>query len=360
LTVVSAPNRAVALGRIDPEKRSGIMLDRPRALASSKAAPDIPETMRAAAIDRFGGPEVLTIHTLPVPSIDPTEVLIAIDTAGVGPWDADIRGGWYPGRKPRFPLVLGTDGAGIVAAVGSRVRRLKRGDKVYAYSWMNPKGGFYAEYVAVAADNVAHIPKRLDLQHAGAIPATGLTALQGIDDALHVRKGENIVIHGASGGVGTMAVQFAKLRGARVLATASGKDGVKLVLDLGADAAIDGKRDDVVAAAQRFAPDGIDAVLAFAGGDALEKCLDTVKPGGRLAYPNGVEPEPRRRRNIHVTAYDAVSGVRELKKLTAAAEAAKLKVPIGGTFSLAQASKAHARIEKGHVLGKIVLRVRES
>ena len=114
-----------------------------------RRVPRIPQSMPAAAIDHFGGPEVLTAYVLPVPKIDTTEVLIELDTAGVGPWDAAIRAGWYPGKKPKFPLVLGTDGAGVVVEVGSRVRRLKIGDKVYAYSWANPKGGFYAEYVAV-------------------------------------------------------------------------------------------------------------------------------------------------------------------------------------------------------------------
>src|SRR4030081_94334 len=203
-------------------------------------APRIPETMPAAAIDHFGGPEVLTPHILPVPKIDATEVLIALDTAGVRPWDAHIRAGWYPGRKPRFPLILGTDGAGIVAAVGARVRRLKVGEKVYSYSWANPKGGFSSQYVAVAADKVAPIPKKLDLEHAGAIATTGLTALQGVDDALHLKKGAHIIIRGASGGVGTLAIQFAKLRGAHVLATASGLDGIELVREMGADVAIDG------------------------------------------------------------------------------------------------------------------------
>jgi NADPH:quinone reductase-like Zn-dependent oxidoreductase len=254
--------------------------------------------MPAAAIDHFGGPEVLTAHVLPVPKIDATEVLIALDTAGVGPWDADIRAGWYPGRKPRFPLVLGTDGAGVVAEVGSRVRRLKVGDKVYAYSWANPKGGFYAEYVAVASEKVAHIPARLDLEHAGAIATTGLTALQGIDDALAMKRRETIIIHGASGGVGTVAIQFAKLRVARVLATASGIDGLELVRDMGADLAVDARHEDVAEAARRFAPDGLDAILALAGGDELERALETLRPGGRLAYPNGIEPEPKKRRGM--------------------------------------------------------------
>jgi NADPH:quinone reductase-like Zn-dependent oxidoreductase len=322
-------------------------------------APRIPETMPAAAIDHFGGPEVLTPHILPVPKIDAIEVLIALDTASVGPWDAQIRAGWYPGRKPRFPLILGTDGAGVVAAVGSRVRRLKLGEKVYSYSWANPKGGFYAEYVAVAADKVAPIPPRLDLEHAGAIATTGLTALQGIDDALGLEKGEIVIIHGASGGVGTLAIQFAKLRGARVLATASGIDGVKLARDMGADGAIDGKHEDVAEAARRFAPGGTDAILALAGGDALERALATLQPGGRLAYPNGIEPEPKKRRGIKFIPYDAIAGVREFQKLNAAVQAAKLKVPIAEAFALVNAHKAHERREEGHVLGKIVLRIRE-
>ncbi|MGZ4898222.1 MAG: alcohol dehydrogenase catalytic domain-containing protein, partial [Candidatus Angelobacter sp.] len=101
----------------------------------------------------------------------------------------DMRGGWWPFSRPHFPVVLGTDGSGTVAAVGARVRRFKVGDKVYAYKWEIGKGGSYAEYVAVPAKGVAPIPKPLDLRHAGAIPVTGLTALQGIDDALHLKKG---------------------------------------------------------------------------------------------------------------------------------------------------------------------------
>ncbi|MBV8613102.1 MAG: NADP-dependent oxidoreductase [Acetobacteraceae bacterium] len=318
----------------------------------------LPKTMRAAAIDRFGGPEVLSLHTLPVPDLDANEVLIRLDTAGVGVWDADMRAGWWPDGEPRFPLVLGTDGAGTIAAVGSRVRRLRVGDQVYSYSFANPKGGFYAEYVAVAAEKVAPVPRGLDLQRAGAIPTTGLTALQGIDDALHVKKGEAVVIHAASGGVGTLAVQFAKLRGARVLATASGNDGVDLVRRLGADAAIGGRHEDITAAARRLAPGGIDAVLALAGGDALERCLDAVRSGGRCAYPNGVEPEPKKRPGIEITSYDAVASVRTFDRLGRAVEGSKLEVPIAAAYPLADAARAHERLAVGHVLGKVVLQIR--
>ena len=314
--------------------------------------------MRAAAIDRFGRPDVLTLHVLPVPAIDDDEVLIAVHTAGVGSWDAEIREGWLADEGARFPLVLGTDGAGTVAATGARVRRLSVGDQVYFYSFNNPKGGFYAEYVAVIADRVGHVPQFLDLEHAGAIPTTGLTALQGIDDWLELRPGESAMIHGASGGVGTLAVQFAKLRGALVLASASGADGVALVRRLGADDAVDGKREDLAAAARRFAPEGLDAVLALVGGAALERAPEALRPDGRLAYPHGVEPEPEPRPGIEIMPYDAVSGVPEFERLSHAVAAAKLEVPIAAAYPLADAAKAHERLAAGHVLGKVVLRIR--
>jgi NADPH2:quinone reductase len=319
----------------------------------------IPGTMRAAALDRFGSPEVLKLHVIPVPELDPSEVLIAVHTAGVGSWDADMREGWWPdSRRPNPPLVLGTDGSGTIAAVGSRVRRFAPGDRVYTYNFANRKGGFYAEYVAVPAENVASSPDVLSLKEAGAITATGLTAIQGIDDVLHVKRGEAVVIHGAAGGVGSLALQFAKMRGARVLATATGRDGISLVRRLGADAAADGHREDLEAAASEFAPDGVDAVLAFAGGKPLTGLLDAVRRGGRVAYPNGVEPAPRKRRGLTVKSYDATPGVRELERLGRAIEAARLRVPIAAEYPLAQAARAHQRLAKGHVLGKIVLRLR--
>ena len=318
------------------------------------------ETMKAAAIDRFGGPEELSLHRLPIPAPAAGEVLIAVHTAGVGGWDADVRSGWYPAGPPRFPLVLGTDGSGVVARVGAGVRRFRAGDKVHGYRFDSSfdRGGFYAEYVAIPALNVARIPRGLDLVHAGAMTVTGLTALQGIDDALHLAPGETIVIHGASGGVGTLAVQFAKLRRARVLATASGPRGIRLARRLGADAAVDGKRGDLAAALRRLAPDGVDAVLAVAGGQSLTHCLGAVRRGGRLAYPGGVEPRPRKRRGLSIVAYDAVAGPREFDRLRRAAEAAKLQVPIAASYPLARAAEAHRRIAAGHVLGKIVLRVK--
>jgi NADPH:quinone reductase-like Zn-dependent oxidoreductase len=307
--------------------------------------------MRAATVDRRG---VVSIREIRVPSVGRRQVLIEVDTAGVGSWDASQRS-----DEAGTPLVPGTDGAGVVAAAGSRIRRFRIGDRVYSYSYENRKGGFHAEYVAVDAKKVARVPRRLDSKRAGAIATTGLTALQGVDDALHVKKGESVIVHGASGGVGSLALQFAKLRGARVLATASGRDGVALARRLGADAAVDGKREDVLEAARRFAPAGVDAVLAFVGGKSLARCLDALKKGGgRLAYPNGVEPTPRKRLGVKTTAYDGTPGVEEFQRLNRAVEAARLKVPIAKSYPLARAKAAYEFVEKGHVLGKVVLRIR--
>jgi NADPH:quinone reductase-like Zn-dependent oxidoreductase len=284
-------------------------------------------------------------------------VLIALHTAGVGVWDADIRGGWWPEGRPKFPLVLGTDGAGIIRAKGGRTRRFKIGDRVWAYEFINPKGGFYAEYVAVNAQHAARIPKRLDLLHAGASAVTGLTALQGIDDHLRVRRGTTILVFGATGAVGTLAVQFAKRHGARVIGTARGGSGVTLLKKLQIDAVVDltKKGPDQLRA---LAPGGLDAALALAGGKALEQMLDQMRPGGRIAFPNGVEPAPRKRSKIRIKSYDAIASPKHFARLNRAVEEARLQVPIAAVYPLAQASKAHERIERGHVLGRIVLRIR--
>lgn len=335
---------------------AGLLISCAAALGTVRAA--TPQTMQAAAIDHTGGPEVLTEHTLPVPTLSGDEVLIALRTAGIGPWDIDVREHLDYWKNRHYPLVLGVDGAGTVAAVGSEVQGFKVGDPVYSYVWDNPKGGFYAEYVAVPAKAVGHVPPGMSLRDAGAAAVTALTAQQGIDDALHVKPGEVVIIHGASGGVGTLAVQFAKLRGARVLAIASGDDGVTLVRSLGADAAVDGHHADIQAAAREFAPEGVDAVLALAGGSVLEHCIATLKSAGRVAYPSGVNPVPKVSRGVKLVRYDAIAGPREFERLNAAIVAAKLRVPIAAEYPLADAAKAQERLSAGHVLGKVVLQIR--
>ena len=317
----------------------------------------LPQKMRAVAVKRFGGPEVLEVTTMPLPKLDQSDVLIAVDTAGVGGWDADMRSGWSPDGKDHLPWVLGADGSGYIAAVGSRIRRFEVGDKVYAYCWNNPKGGFYAEYAAVPAAMVAHAPLSLDMKEAGAVPVTGLTALSGIGAALNLKKGESLIIHGASGGVGTLAVQLAKQRGARVLAIATGQDGVALAKKLGADEAVDGHHGQVAEVCRSFAPHGVDAVLALAGGEVLEQCSKALRQGGRLAFPHGIEPEPAPREGIDIIAFDATSGAYELDVLSREMAAGKFDVPIAAEYTLEQAQEAHAHLAAGNVLGKLVLRM---
>jgi NADPH:quinone reductase len=311
-------------------------------------------------LDRFGPPSALTLHEVPVPRPGPQEVLIAIDTAGIGSWDASIRdGSWRSPGRPRFPLVPGVDGAGIVVAKGARVRRVQLGDRVYAYEFGNRQGGFYAEFAPAHAAHVGRVPKRLDLRDAGAVAATGLTALQGID-ALELRPGQTVLIFGASGAVGTMAVQFAVQRGAHVIATASGAAPARLVRKLGAHHVIDARRAASTEQLRKFAPDGLDRVFALAGGHELERCLDFIRPKGRVVYPNGIEPVPTERSSFRVRAFDAVANPREFDKLNRHLGNVRIRVPIAASYPLGKAAQAHRRLERGHALGRMVLRVRRN
>jgi NADPH:quinone reductase-like Zn-dependent oxidoreductase len=314
--------------------------------------------MKAAAVDRFGPPSALTLHEVPVPRPGPNDVLIAIHTAGIGSWDASIRdGSWRRPGRPRFPLVPGVDGAGIVVGKGSRVRRFRLGDRVYAYEFGNRQGGFYAEFAVVEAAHVARVPRQLALRDAGAVAATGLTALQGID-ALELRSGHTVLIFGATGAVGTIAVQLAVRRGAHVIATASGAAAARLVRTLGAHRAIDARSTQSADQLRKFAPDGLDGVLALAGGDGLERCLDFIRPKGRVAYPNGIDPVPAERRTFRLRAFDAVANPREFDKLNRHLGNRRIRVPIAAGYPLGKAAQAHRRLERGRVLGRMVLQVR--
>ena len=314
--------------------------------------------MRAAAIDRFGPPSALTLHQLPVPKPGPREVLIAVDTAGIGSWDSSIRdGSWRKPGRPHFPLVPGVDGAGTVVAKGARVRRFRVGDRVYGYEFGNRQGGFYAEFAAVEAEHVSRVPKRLRLRDAGAIATTGLTALQGID-ALGLRPGHTVLVFGASGAVGTIAVQFAVQRGAHVIATASGAAAERLVRRLGADRVIDARREESMAQLRKLAPDGLHCLLALAGGDELERCLDFMRPKGQVVHPNGVEPAPEERRTFQVRSFDAIANPGEFAKLNRHIARGRTRVPIAGSYPLGKAAQAHRRLDRERVLGRMVLQIR--
>ncbi|WP_140781978.1 NADP-dependent oxidoreductase [Mesorhizobium sp. B2-4-3] len=313
--------------------------------------------MKAVAVDRFGPPSALTLHRLPVPKPGPHEVLIELDTVGIGIWDVSIRdGSWRKPGRPRFPLVPGTDGAGTIVAKGAHVRRFKLGDRVYAYEFGNRQGGFYAEFAVADADHVGHVPKSLSLEEAGAVATTGLTALQGLE-ALRLKRGETVLIFGATGAVGTMAVQFASQRGVRVIATASRKPAERLMRSLGANAVIDARSDKFAEQLRHAAPAEIDAVLALAGGKELERCLDFVRTGGRVVHPNGIEPSPRPRPSLRIKSYDAVASPRAFDHLRRVLMAKHIRVPVAATYPLGKAALAHRRLGEGHVVGRLALRV---
>jgi NADPH2:quinone reductase len=313
----------------------------------------IPEQMKAAALERHGGPEVLHAETLPVPRPGSKQILVRLGSAGVGVWDPYVRSGELKLGPDHFPQIIGNDGAGEVVAVGKGVRRFHPGDRVYAYSLA---GGFYAEYVAVEEDAAAPIPQGLSTEEAGVLGADGVTALRGLDDQLHLSAGQKLMIYGASGGIGHLAVQLAKRIGARVLAVASGADGVALVRKLGADAAVDGKRDDVTRAARDLAPDGLDAALVLVHGESLDAALGTIRKGGRIAHPNGVEPPPRAPAGVTLLPYDGEPGREALERLNRLIAAGPFHVEVGRAYRLEEAARAHREIE-GHYLGKLALRM---
>jgi NADPH:quinone reductase len=313
----------------------------------------IPQQMKAAAFDRFGGPEVLHTETLPVPRLKPKQVLVRLQSAGIGVWDPEVRSGEIELGKNQFPRVIGNDGAGEVIAVGEKVKSLRVGERVYGYSL---EGGFYAEYVALDEDVVAPVPPGLGLEEAGALGADGVTALRGLDDQLHLEPGQALLIYGASGGIGHLAVQLAKRMGAKVFAVASGDDGVALVRKLGADVAVEGKRSGVAQAVRDFAPGGLDAALVLVHGRSLEPALALVRKGGRIAHPNGVEPAPKAPDGVKVLPYDGVPGRDALERLNRLIAAGPFHVELGRVYRLEDAALAHRDVGQHH-LGKLALRI---
>ncbi len=318
---------------------------------------DQPTLMQAVAFDEFGGPDVLTVRRLPVPDIADDEVLLKVWTAGVGVWDVLEREGTLVPEGSSFPMVPGSDAAGTVASVGGQVSNVKVGDVVYAYAFSRPKGGFYAEYAAVKSEYVAALPEGVPIEHAGAMPTDALTALSGLD-ALALPSGAKLLIFGASGGQGHLAVQLAKRQGLTVIAVASGADGVHLTSRLGADLAVDGHADlpGVLAGIREAAPDGVDGILAMAGGHTLEGLVETLRPGGTLAYPHGVRPEPTAPSGVTVHPYDGTTGADRLRRLSELIEAGPFEVHVDETFPLARAAEAHRRLQAPY-LGKLLLRV---
>jgi NADPH:quinone reductase-like Zn-dependent oxidoreductase len=304
--------------------------------------------VQAVAIEDFGGTDRLKLMDLPLPEVGPDNVLVRVRAAGVGPWDVKTREGLF--GQPSFPHVLGMEASGIMEGVGENVADLREGDEVYVFS-----GRCYAEYVAAPAQKVARKPASLSFEEAAGAPVAGSTAYQGIVEEIGLKEGETVLIAGAAGGVGTMAVQIAASLGARVLGTASPPNHDYL-LSLGAAEAID-YNGDWVAAVRNIAPDGVDAVFDCVGGGTFRRSFEAVRDGGRVVtiVAFGEEVEPGRRITYHAFSARAERG--KLEKLSEMFDSGKLRVEIEDVMPLEEVAKAHERVEAGHTRGKIVLEV---
>ena len=316
--------------------------------------------MRAMLIETFGGPEVMQPSYVHPPEPVDTEVLIEIAYAGVNPVDWKIREGMLSGLFPHeFPVIPGWDAAGTVKGVGKNVTEFRIGDRVYAYC-RKPKVRFgtYAEFVTMDHAAVALMPKNVGFAEAASIPLAGLTAWQSLFDAANLSAGDGVLIRGGAGGVGSLAIQFAKHAGAKVYTTAR-KANHEYVTSLGADVAIDYAAEDFVDAVRKREPGGIDLVFDAVGGDAQRKCYQVLKRGGMLVSIVDAPDEEMARSFGVKTAYVFVSPDGEqLRRITALVESGAVRAPVIEEMGLRDAAEAQRRSKAGHVRGKIVLKVR--
>jgi NADPH2:quinone reductase len=312
----------------------------------------LPTTMKAAVVNAAGPPESVHIADVPIPKLKRDHVIIAVDFASVGSWDAKIRAGaWGPVERG---TILGSDGAGTIAAIGGGVDEFHPGDRVYAYDY---GVGFHAQYVSVPAmraEHVGPVPRQLSEEVAGAIPCVALTALAGLAK-LGDPQGKRLLVFGASGGVGSLAVWLGNRTGATIVGSAR-TDAHAYVRNLGAVDVVDPGSPHLDREIERATRGGLDGALVTANGPALPAFLKHLKNGAPIVYPDGVEPEPAYEKHPSI-AFDADTSRGAFQRLNAAIGSETIPVKVT-TYALEDAVEAHRRIEQGHVVGKLVLRIR--
>jgi NADPH:quinone reductase-like Zn-dependent oxidoreductase len=311
--------------------------------------------MKAVRIERYGNEEVVELAEVEQPKPRENELLVKVKAAAVNPVDWKIRDGLGDlfGLKP--PLILGCEVAGIVEAVGSRglsrtdVNDFVAGDEVYGY--LSAHSGGYAEYVAAPASEFVRKPKQIDFDTAASVPVAALTAWQGIFDHGKLAGGQRILITGASGAVGSMAVQLAKVRGAHVIGTGSGRNE-EFVRELGADEFIDYKKGKF----EQEVSD-VDVVFDTVGGETQERAFQTLKRGGVLVSTVN-PPSAEKAKEFGVTVAMVVMTAKsdQLAEINRLLESGKLKVRVATVLPLAEVKKAHQLSASGHADGKIILR----
>ena len=328
------------------------------------------ESMKAAAINGYGDADVFEMMQLPKPEPGVGEVLIKVAYAGVNPADWKFREGHSRRFFPlEFPFVLGFDASGVVVETGKDASQFTVGDRVFTPSNLGQgKPGSYAEYVIASEDRVAQIPESMSFMSAGAIPVAALTGWQALfaSDKGDLQSGQRILINGASGGLGSFAVQFAKWAGAEVATTCSGAN-LDYVGGLGADLVIDYKTQDIGEELAKWAPEGVDMVLDAVGCGSLCDPFAMLRPGGKLVSiatlvgdgdieADMAEAEKRGVSKIFAIMNDADSG-KELAKIAQLITTGSVTMPPIECFELEDISAAHRKVQGGHVRGKLVLRV---
>jgi NADPH:quinone reductase-like Zn-dependent oxidoreductase len=305
--------------------------------------------IKAVRIHRFGGIETLQVEDVEPSMPDATEILVKVSAASVNPVDFKIRAGKYPAvNEDRLPYILGRDACGIVEKCGAGAEKFKIGDEVFGIVGIH--GGGYAQKVVMAQDAVAARPANLDHVHAAAVPLAGQTAWQGLFRYGEVQSGQRILIHGGSGGVGHLAVQFAKARGAYVATTVSSHN-VDFARSLGADVVIDYKKAPFEQAVRDF-----DMVFDLIDGETRQRSWGVLKKGGILVSTL-TEPSQQmaRQHGVRALRYTVQANGEELREIALLLEAGKVKPFVSQTFPLERAADALAAIESGHARGKVVL-----
>jgi NADPH:quinone reductase-like Zn-dependent oxidoreductase len=312
------------------------------------------ETMQALRYAAFGPADVLQIDTVPRPAPGPGELLVRVHAAGVNPIDAALRAGHGRGFiDVELPYVPGFDFSGEIAALGAGVEGLGLGDAVFGMVALT-RGGTHAGYVVVKPEEVARKPVRASHTQAAALPLVGLTAWQALIDTAGLAAGQTVLIHAGAGGVGSAAIQLAKARGARVIATAS-EANLDFLRELGADLAIDYRN-------QRFEEyvDAVDVVLDPIGGETQQRSLAVLKDGGVLVSLVGLGPAANNPpRGIRALAILVQPNAEQLGQLAALVDAGELRPEVSLTLPLSRAAEAHRQIETRRTRGKVVLRIGE-
>ena len=333
--------------------------------------------MKAFIVDRYGNNDGVRAGEMPDPEVRDDDVLVQIHAASVNPLDLKIRGGNLKLILPyRLPFVLGNDLAGVVVRVGSRVRRFKRGDEVYARPDQDRIGAF-AEFISIKEDAVASKPKELTMEEAASIPLVGLTAWQALIERANLKAGQKVLVHAGSGGVGTFAIQLAKHVGALV-ATTTSTANLDWVKRLGADIVIDYRKDDFETLLHDY-----DVVLDTLGGETLEKSLRVLKPGGKLISLSG-PPDPdfakdigstwilrlvmrllsyriRQKAKRHQVSYSFLfmrASGDQLREIASLIDSGIIRPVVDRVFPFASTKEALVYVETGRAKGKVVVKVR--